>query len=154
MCEWKNISQEAISLIKRLLVYNPAERISAAEALLDPWIVKNASNKLEANREIVACLENMKTFRIISSMQIAVLFYMAGHILTKEEESKIRKNFKLLDTNGDGELSEEDLMKGYMLLSGGDTNQVKEEVRSTIKNLDINKNGVIDYNGNNFVKRY
>ena len=34
---FKNVSNEAKDLIKKLLAYDPKERISAAEALQHPW---------------------------------------------------------------------------------------------------------------------
>lgn len=36
--EWQKVSREAKNLIKRLLTFDPKERISADEALADVWI--------------------------------------------------------------------------------------------------------------------
>lgn len=38
--EWKNISREAVDLIKKMLTYDANHRISAEEALNHPWIKK------------------------------------------------------------------------------------------------------------------
>ena len=43
--QWKNISELAISFIHKMLTYNPENRISAQEALLDPWIILNIGTK-------------------------------------------------------------------------------------------------------------
>lgn len=40
--DWKNISKEAKSLISRMLTYSPSKRVSAKEALEDPWIKSNS----------------------------------------------------------------------------------------------------------------
>ena len=40
--DWDKISDEAKQLIKKMLTYNPNMRISAQEALNDPWIQRNA----------------------------------------------------------------------------------------------------------------
>jgi serine/threonine protein kinase len=40
---WKNVSKEAKDLIKKLLTYDPAERISAEQALKHPWIADHSS---------------------------------------------------------------------------------------------------------------
>jgi calcium-dependent protein kinase len=40
--DWQKISDEAKNLIKKMLTYNPSFRISAQEALNDPWIQRNA----------------------------------------------------------------------------------------------------------------
>lgn len=39
---WKSVSKEAKDLIKKLLTYDPAERISAEQALRHPWIADRA----------------------------------------------------------------------------------------------------------------
>ena len=39
--EWCTISAEAKDLIKKLVVTDPAKRISAKQALQDPWILKS-----------------------------------------------------------------------------------------------------------------
>lgn len=38
--EWDEVSDEAKDLVKKLLAYDPAKRISAADALMHPWIKK------------------------------------------------------------------------------------------------------------------
>jgi calcium-dependent protein kinase len=39
--EWAHVSRLAKILIKKMLTYNPDERISAEEALNDEWILEN-----------------------------------------------------------------------------------------------------------------
>ena len=39
--EWDHISEEAKELIASMLKYNPKLRLSAAEALMHPWIQNN-----------------------------------------------------------------------------------------------------------------
>ena len=36
--EWKNVSREAKVMIKKLLTYNPEERVTAEEAYNNEWI--------------------------------------------------------------------------------------------------------------------
>lgn len=38
--EWKNISKEAVDMIKKMLTYDPNNRISAEDALNHSWIKK------------------------------------------------------------------------------------------------------------------
>jgi calcium-dependent protein kinase len=40
--EWKNVSREAKVMIKKMLTFNPDERVSADKALADEWIVNNS----------------------------------------------------------------------------------------------------------------
>lgn len=36
--DWKNVSSEAMDLIKRMLTYDPKKRISAQEVMSHPWV--------------------------------------------------------------------------------------------------------------------
>jgi calcium-dependent protein kinase len=38
--EWKNVSKEGLDLIKKMLTYDPIQRITAEDALQHPWIKK------------------------------------------------------------------------------------------------------------------
>jgi calcium-dependent protein kinase len=49
--EWKHVTREAKVLIKKMLTFNPDERISADQALNDTWIQENANSNEEANSE-------------------------------------------------------------------------------------------------------
>ncbi|KAJ1613347.1 calcium/calmodulin dependent protein kinase [Cryptosporidium canis] len=44
--DWKHVSFLAIDLIRRLLTYNPTERITARDALNHPWITRFTDNML------------------------------------------------------------------------------------------------------------
>jgi len=49
--EWADVSDEAKDLVKKLLTYNPNNRISALEAYNHPFIKKMASGD-RVNREV------------------------------------------------------------------------------------------------------
>ena|SRR3989338_599803 len=54
---WDNISDDAMDLIEKLLVVDPAARLSAAQALDHPWI------KSTASKELPGFQDKFKTFR-------------------------------------------------------------------------------------------
>lgn len=58
--EWGKISNEAKTLIKKMLTLDPAKRITAREALDDPWMQKNAKS-IPLNKKV---LENLSTFSV------------------------------------------------------------------------------------------
>lgn len=60
--EWKNISREAIDFIKKMLTYDPNNRITAEEALHHPWIKKKVAEPSDPKATINA-LQNLRTFR-------------------------------------------------------------------------------------------
>jgi calcium-dependent protein kinase len=45
--EWRNVTREAKVLIKKMLTFNPDERVSAEEALCDKWVIENTTNEKE-----------------------------------------------------------------------------------------------------------
>lgn len=61
--EWKNISKDAIELIKKMLTYEPNNRISAEAALNHVWIKKKVVETYDA-KATLAALTNLRTFRV------------------------------------------------------------------------------------------
>lgn len=61
--DWKNISNEAKDLIKQMLTYDPAQRITADQALVHPWIKKKVNEKIDP-KTTVSALNNLRTFRV------------------------------------------------------------------------------------------
>lgn len=45
--DWKNISKEAIDLVKQMMCTNPEKRISAEDALKHPWIKSKCTQKVD-----------------------------------------------------------------------------------------------------------
>jgi len=144
---WKRVSQEAVALVKKMLTYNPKSRISAEAALSDPWFKRFDAKKTNDSLEVLGCVKNLKQFKVQTAMQQAVLTYMAGHMIGKDEEKKLREIFKSLDMDHNGLLSIDELTEGYRQLFNGDMVAAKEEAKKTMENIDVNLNGTIDYNG-------
>jgi calcium-dependent protein kinase len=61
--EWKNISKDAIDLIKKMLTYEPNNRISAEAALNHVWIKKKVVETFDT-KATIAALTNLRTFRV------------------------------------------------------------------------------------------
>ncbi len=113
----------------------------------DIWIVKYTHGDKVQTRNLFESMEQLKEFKAQSNLQKAIMSYMADHFVTLEQEQRTRQVFEMLDVNGDGQLSREELLEGYKILLGGDVEEAKIEVESTMNQLDMNKNGTIDYKG-------
>jgi len=59
---WKSITTEAKELIQRLLTYDPAERISAEDALNHTWIANNSSCVID-QKTAENALSSLQNFR-------------------------------------------------------------------------------------------
>ena len=62
--EWKKVSPEAISLIRKLLTYDPKERISASDALDSSWFTLVRKGQLETDLD-KAIIENLCSFSVV-----------------------------------------------------------------------------------------
>ena len=70
---------------------------------------------------------------------------MASQQLTNVEEEKLKDSFNFIDTNRNGLITQDELISGYKLL-GQSEEKAKEESEWVMKRIDLNQNGMIDYN--------
>lgn len=73
--------------------------------------------------------------------------FIANYLASNEEKQELTDIFKQFDTNGDGQLSKEELIHGYSKLYKS-KERALIEVDQILANVDLNKNGIIDYSGN------
>ena len=141
--DWSEISDEAKSLIKKMLTKDVKKRISALDSMQDPWFKKfgektNFDKKLASN-----VLNNMKKFKKHRTLEKTIISFIINQLIKKDERKELQKQFKDWDTNGDGVLSREEIINGYKKTYGKvDVN----EIDNMIKSIDLDGNGVIDYN--------
>ena len=106
--EFKKVSQDAINLIKKILV-SPDKRLSAGEILADPWIKENAPNATGEN--LKQNWEHIEQYSKLNLVQKSIINFTAFH-LTSRETKEFVEMFKSLDENSDGVLSIDEIKKG------------------------------------------
>ena len=74
------------------------------------------------------------------------MMYIVSQFMTNEEREKLNLIFSALDSNGDGTLTQEELIEGYTKLYG-DKSRAIAEVNCLMGTADVDGNGVIDYTG-------
>lgn len=139
--EWKDISDGAKSLIKKMLTRDPRSRISALEALNDPWITSNVNDK-PLNE---ATIRNLHSFRANSRFQQAIMAFIASEIMGQAEKNELLATFQKFDKDKNGRLSKEEVMQGYKEVLGG--NLTEQEIELMFEEIDSNNSGEIDFNG-------
>ncbi|EZG46771.1 calcium/calmodulin-dependent protein kinase [Gregarina niphandrodes] len=157
--EWSQISSDVKELIRQMLEYDPAKRISAEEALGHRWIRKwTTESKTTSNDPpgLFNALSNMRKFRASQKLASAALLFMGSKLTTMEETKELLRIFQQLDTNDDGQLDRQELIAGYRelmkLKKGSDEElenlsdeQIEEEVDNILASVDFDKNGYIEY---------
>lgn len=138
--EFKRISSMAKSLIRKMLTFNPDERVSIEQALNDEWF-KNVLKRDE--KPITAkVLENIQNFNTKNKMQKSIYFFLVNQLAGKEEKRDLISMFRSLDTNNDGEISKEELLYG---LKKADMNLTEDDIEAIITKMDNNNSQSIDY---------
>lgn len=138
---WKGVSSDAKDLIKKMLTKDVNCRINAKQAWSHPWVqnsVLQVSRPPAINDKM---LKNLLNFRKTTKLQKVTLGFIASTMLSNQEIKELRDAFLILDTDGDGHLTELELRRGFegLSASAGGT------VRKVLKSCDIDLNGMIDY---------
>ena len=143
---WGKISKEARTFVSNLLTVDPSKRMSALDALKDPWIVKFSStlkgSKIKSP-ELIESLKNIKQFQGGIKLKQASMMYIISQLINQEDKKELTLAFNKLDTNGDGKLSKEELYSGYQNVMGQKISE--EEINKIFDSLDADKSGSIDY---------
>jgi len=141
------VPPDCIEFIKKMLTYDMDKRISASAALQEPWITKYVSERKKVTeKELLLSLHNLKNFRTQTLFQSAVLSYIASQQLSKPDEEKIRNLFDSFDKDKDGQLTKKELL-AVLKYMHGDSKRIYKDVDQIFRNIDLNNNGTIEYNG-------
>lgn len=138
--EFEAISKEAKKLISKLLQQDKDKRITALEAINDPWfdlVLGTQEQDIDTKT-----LSNLKNFNSKSKLQQAVYYFIVNNMATKEEKNDQIKTFKALDLNGDGQLTKEEINEGFAKKK---LQFSEDELQCLFDKLDSNQSGAIDY---------
>ena len=145
------ISNECIDLIKKLLNKDPLKRISAKDALKEPFFIGGVIPQLDNETEIIEeeiqqKLEEYKHFQQNKSkFQEMVLAYLALNYIDKDEETKIKKIFRSINKDHTTyQISKEEFRQFFTeyYQSANISNDTLNELFDVI---DGDKNGSIEY---------
>ena len=136
--EFKKVSQDAIDLIKKILV-PPEKRLSAAEILQTPWIKENAPHATGEN--LKQNWEHIEKYSKLNLVQKSIINFTAFHLTSKETKEFVEL-FKSLDENSDGVLSIEEIKKGVEQSKFGTKG---DNIVKIFEEMDIDKNVLINY---------
>ena len=137
--EFDYVSPEAIDLLEKLLEKDVRKRITAADALLHPWIKayvdgKDCNSKSKSNLNLGISLKNcLQTFSSKQKLHQASVAFIVHQMSNSKMVRKLTKIFKELDTSGEGLLSKEELKQGYKkFFTESITDKEFDEIMKTI----------------------
>ena len=144
---FNKVSKSVLDLIKKLLEMDKDRRISAQQALAHPWFkeqkAKELYNQIKDENIIKKLLNNLKKYRRNSVIQETALAYLVHNFPQMKDVVNACKLFNQIDINGDGKITEEELLKG--LSTKIKSNTLKDDVHEIYKHLDMDNNGFIEY---------
>lgn len=135
--KWAKVSAPAKDFVRALLTVDPANRLTAEQALQHQFLQESGEDRAEVDTDIVSALQD---FAQASEFRRACMSVMAWS-LTNEERSKVREAFITMDTSRQGTITLSEL-KTVM------TEQFHIEdaqVQSIFQALDTGNNHVIHY---------
>lgn len=146
---YKTLSNNAKDLITKLLKFNPAERITAKDALMHPWFktaeFTNSYRMNSINSSLAkAMIKNLENYKSNNIIKCAVLAYLVHQNTNIRECINASKLFTEIDLNKDGKLEKEELE--YAITKYYDLNkiQAKSKADTIFKNIDTDNNGYIE----------
>jgi calcium-dependent protein kinase len=139
--EWDMISNSAKDLVRRMLEYDFNLRISAHEAFNHEWFTEKIN--LNASVDLKIVIQEMKGFRATKRLQSAVLSFITSQLSSKEETKILSNSFKMIDKDGDGRISKQELIDEFIKTMARE--EAEAEAERIIKEIDTDGNGFIDY---------
>ena len=136
---WQTISAGAKDVVKRVLVQDPAKRMTVEEILNHPW-VREDGDAPEAPMD-EAVLSRIRQFSAVNKFKKLVAMAMAK-TMTKNEIMTMRDEFKSFDEDGSGSISFDELHMGLKKKGAHITVQETDEL---LKSMDMDGSGEVDY---------
>lgn len=136
--EWDGISSGCKNLITQMLTLDVACRPSAAELLQNPWL--NFKSQPAVGPICKNFMSRLKNFQAHTKLKKVALTVVAQQLKDDQVET-LQNTFRVLDRNGDGMLSPQEVKEGLATLGLN----IPPGLEEILKTVDTNGTGVIDY---------
>eukprot|EP00959_Pyramimonas_sp_CCMP1952_P063918 1335580-Pyramimonas_sp.AAC.1 len=146
---WGRISDGAKDCVRRLLKQDPAERMTALDALNHPWVREGGIATDNPIEDTV--LKRLSTFSQMNKFKKAAVNVIASN-LTQHEIRGLQELFKGFDKDNNGTITYNELSEGLKSLSLSATSNKKatkmkpSEIKALLEAIDQDKDGTISYN--------
>ncbi|KAM1187900.1 hypothetical protein ACFX2J_023767 [Malus domestica] len=134
---WKQVSEEAKELVRRMLDPNPHNRLTVEEVLDHPWI-RNANQVPNVPLGENVTLR-IKQFSLMNKFKKKVLRVVADN-LPEDQIGGIRQIFEMMDIDNNGNLTFEELRDGLVKIGH---NVADSDVHMLLEAADADGNGTL-----------
>ncbi|KAK9289335.1 hypothetical protein L1049_007490 [Liquidambar formosana] len=136
---WPSISDSAKDLVRKMLVRDPKKRLTAHEVLCHPWVqVDGVAPDKPLDSAVLSRLKQFSAMNKIKKIAIRVI----AESLSEEEIAGLKEMFKMIDTDGSGHITLEELKVGLEKVGA---NLKDSEINGLMQAADIDNSGTIDY---------
>jgi len=132
------LSEQCRDFVSKLLEKDATKRLSAAEAMIHPWVTSGVEDHAQIDS---AVRKRLQSFARAPRLRRACLSMMAWSLSGKERE-EYESQFAALDRDGNGTVTLDEL-KLALASSGGDLGHMEAE--QLFKSLDMNGDGEIGF---------
>ncbi|KAI3924466.1 hypothetical protein MKW98_032667 [Papaver atlanticum] len=136
---WPSISESAKDLVRKMLVRDPKKRLTAHEVLCHPWVqVDGVAPDKPLDSAVLTRLKQFSAMNKLKKIAIRVI----AERLSEEEIAGLKEMFMMIDTDGSGQITFEELKAGLERVGS----KLKEsEIYELMQAADIDNSGTIDY---------
>ncbi|KAH7291458.1 hypothetical protein KP509_29G017700 [Ceratopteris richardii] len=136
---WPSISDSAKDLIRKMLVRNPENRLTAHQVLCHAWINEDgvASDKPIDS----AVLSRMRQFTAMNKLEKLAVRVIADR-LYDEEIAGVKEMFKMIDDDNNGTITFDELKAGLRRLG---CRLMDTEIYALLEAADVDNSGTLDY---------
>ncbi|CAL0310020.1 unnamed protein product [Lupinus luteus] len=136
---WPTISESAKDLVRKMLVRDPRNRLTAHEVLCHPWIqVDGVAPDKPLNSAVLSRLKQFSAMNKLKKMALRII----AENLSEEEISGLKEMFKMIDTDNTGQITFEKLKIGLKMFGA---NLTESEIYDLMQAADVDNSGTIDY---------
>lgn len=141
--EFNDVSEEARNLMSQMMQKDPKNRISAGDCLQHVWLKKFETEEVLEGSMLKTVLNNIKKFNIKEKFQQTAIAYIVHLVQNTKENEQLKTIFSMIDLNGDGRLTYDELREGFAKVFGESLTDY--EFEQIVSKIDQDEDGFIGY---------
>ncbi|KAK9078685.1 hypothetical protein SSX86_002742 [Deinandra increscens subsp. villosa] len=136
---WPSISDGAKDLVRKMLVRDPKNRLTAHEVLCHPWVqVDGVAPDKPLDSAVLSRMKQFSAMNKLKKMAIRVI----AESLSEEEIAGLKQMFQMIDTDNSGHITFDELKAGLQRVGA---NLKESEIYDLMQAADVDDSGTIDY---------